>query len=103
MSVIQSGIDELDPTTIYFKDCPNMDKNEADEGGVFYLNQPYMIIHLLNVVISNSKATKRAGVISIMSGASFVIEDSTVRDVQSKVSSILYSTSTQLQLRIKDS
>lgn len=103
MSVIQSGLNILDETVIYFIDCPNMIGNEADEGGLFYINQPYITVHLINVDITSSIGHKRAGVVFIASGVGFIIENSRLKDVTSARSMILYSTSTNLRLHIQDS
>jgi hypothetical protein len=65
LSVIQSGLDKIDPTELLFQDCPNISGNEALEGGVFYMNQPYITIRLLRSTVANTMASKRGGVVYI--------------------------------------
>lgn len=65
MSVSQSGSSNAGSTTLFFVNCPNINGNSAGEGGVFYINQPLIVVHLINVVISNSIATGIGGVVSI--------------------------------------
>ena len=81
MSVVQSGLSAISKTKIKFVDCPYLNGNQAQQGGVFYMNQPNITIHLLNSQISNSRATQTAGVIYIQSGVGFILEDSIIKDV----------------------
>ena len=96
MSVVQSGLVQLDDTVIKFVDCPDIFGNQAKQGGVFFMNQPRITIHLVNSLIEKSKATDTASVVFVQSGLGFILERSTVKDIFSEKSAVLFSTSTQL-------
>jgi hypothetical protein len=51
MSVVQSGLVQLDDKLIKFVDCFNIFENKAKQGGVFFINQPRITIHIVNSLI----------------------------------------------------
>jgi hypothetical protein len=62
MSVVQSGLVQLDDKVIKFVDCLNIFGNIAKQGGVFFMNQPRITIHIINSLIQKSLATDTASV-----------------------------------------
>jgi hypothetical protein len=51
MSVVQSGLVQLDDKVIKFVDCFDIFGNKAKQGGVFFMNQPRITIHIVNSII----------------------------------------------------
>ena len=101
MNVVQSGLVSLaDNKYIIFDSCPLIESNSANQGGVFYLNQPNTRVKVVRSVISKSYASDKAGVIYVQNALEFTSEFSTIKNIFSKRSLVLYSTSTQLQLNI---
>lgn len=99
MSVIQSGISQPTVTKISFINCQKIEDSTSEQGGVFYVNQPYINITLDKVSIKRPLATSGA-VAHIERALQFEILNSKIEDITANTSSLMFSQSDQFNLRI---
>ena len=80
MSVTQSGISQPTVTKISFVNCQKIEDASAQDGGVFYVNQPYINITLDRVKIKRPQAA--AGAVAFIERAlQFEILNSQIQDL----------------------